>query len=154
MSEVECDVLEPLRHDGTRYEPGAVAPLPLKRARQLEAKRPRVVRIRRDESQTTSPGDRKPVEPQDPAERHQVLVSFMADLEAPEDPKGSDFWTNSGKPDCFPLAEALGWDSVSAAERDDAWQAAQSQDGGGVISRMFGRGSKQKDSGTGSQEQS
>lgn len=126
MSKREHDVLEPLRHDGTRYEPGAVVELTAKQAKPLEAAKPPVVRARGAGEQSGGGSD----EPKDPVQRHAALLEFMATLEAPEDPKGSNFWTNAGKPDTYALADALGWSSVSAKERDAAWQEATA--GGGA----------------------
>lgn len=132
MSKRDYDVLEPLRHDGTRYEPGAVVGLTDEQAQRLMAAKPPVVR---PSEGVTGDGSGTAAGPIDEAERIEALVEFMNELEPPEDPTGSDFWTNSGKPETRALADALGWDSVSAKERDIAWNEsleARKQAGGGA----------------------
>ena len=113
----EYDVREPLNHDGDRYEPGdTVVGLTDQQAQPLLDAVPPVIAVRTSQEDTAPKAD-----PQDPETRHSHLKAFMAELEVPEDPRGSDFWTNGGKPEVAALADALGWTSVSAKERDAAW---------------------------------
>jgi len=129
MSKRDYDVLEPLQHDGTRYEPGAVVEgLADKQAQPLLDAVPPVIR---PVAAAADGGDAG--EPTDPAERHAMLKAFMAEMDPPEDPRGSDVWTNGGKPEAGAVAAALGWGSVSARERDAAWSEvlAERQAGGG-----------------------
>ncbi|MFW5920920.1 MAG: hypothetical protein ACOCUS_03715 [Polyangiales bacterium] len=70
--------------------------------------------------------------PSDPDERHRLLVEHIAGMTVPEDPKADEAWTNGGKPDAGALAKALGWGSVSAKERDAAWEeVVEQRDGDG-----------------------
>ena len=145
MSTRDYDVLEPLSHDGTRYEPGAVVELTDRQAKPLKKATPPVVRAR-PASRATSGGDKKTAAKKtaakkgdsgdsgEAAARHALLKEFMAELEVPADTTGSDFWTNDGKPDANALADAMGIESISAAERDAAWNEvlAERESGGGA----------------------
>lgn len=63
-------------------------------------------------------------EGEEPGDRHETMVAFMASLEVPEDPTGSEEFTNGGKPECDFIARGTGLSNVTAAERDAAWAEA------------------------------
>lgn len=55
---------------------------------------------------------------------HEQIVAYMSTLEVPEDPTGSEYFTDDGKPHVTLIESALGID-VSAEARDRAWAAVQ-----------------------------
>lgn len=110
------EVTSPVRHDGESYAIGAAIGLTDAEARPLLA-----VGAVSPLAEDQAPDMVAVTAPTDPAERHMQLKALMAEMEVPDDPRGSEVWTNGGKPDASAVADALGWDSVSAKERDAAW---------------------------------
>ncbi len=128
-------VLEPLKYNGKRYQPGQTVEMESKHAAvcaavgdEISPKEPEQPNNNPADDQgnkETAPSDTEVENPAADEDTAQESLAEIVDAIADLDQENPSHWTNDGKPDSRSLSAVLGR-IISAADRDTAWERYQS----------------------------